>query len=45
LKLEGWMVSYHLKPLLKSGAVVASGSTSGRMIALPGQKRPAKEEP
>jgi hypothetical protein len=34
---------YHLKPLVTSGAVVATGSTSNRLISLAG-RRP-KEAP
>ena len=44
-KLERSAVSYHLRPLIKSGAVIATGSTNDRQVSLPPRSAAAKEAP
>ena len=46
LKLDRPVLTYQIKALLKSGAVVATGRGSrDRQFSLPGRSRPAKEVP
>lgn len=43
LKLRRPALTYQIKPLVKSGAVVATGATANRQFSLPGRGRAAKE--
>jgi len=45
VKLARPAVTYHLKPLIKSGAVIATGATLNRQFSLPPRSRAAKEAP
>jgi len=45
LKLRPPTLAYQLKPLLKSGVVLATGTTADRQFSLPPQSRAAKEAP
>jgi DNA-binding transcriptional ArsR family regulator len=45
VKLERPAVTYHLKPLIKSGAVIATGATNNRQYSLPPRSGAAKEAP
>jgi DNA-binding transcriptional ArsR family regulator len=45
LKLKRATLNYQLKPLLKSGAVLATGTTADRQFSLPPRSRAAKEAP
>ena len=45
LKLARPAVTYHLKPLIKSGAVIATGATLNRQFSLPPRSKAAKEAP
>lgn len=45
LKLEVSTVRYQVKPLIKSGAVIATGKTMNRQFSLPPRGRAAKEAP
>jgi DNA-binding transcriptional ArsR family regulator len=44
LKMPRPRLTHQLKPLLKSGAVIATGSTTTRQLSLPARSR-AKEAP
>ena len=45
LKLARPALTYQIKPLIKSGAVVATGHTGNRQFSLPSRSRAAKEAP
>jgi DNA-binding Lrp family transcriptional regulator len=45
LKIARPLLTYRLKPLIKSGAVVATGATMNRQFSLPPRSRAAKEAP
>jgi DNA-binding transcriptional ArsR family regulator len=45
LKLARARLTYQIKPLLKSGAVLATGATMNRQFSLPPRSRAAKEVP
>jgi DNA-binding Lrp family transcriptional regulator len=45
LKLARPALTYNIKPLLKSGAVIATGATMNRQFSLPPRSRAAKEAP
>jgi hypothetical protein len=45
LKLERPALTFQIKPLLKSGAVLATGATMNRQFSLPPRSRAAKEAP
>jgi predicted ArsR family transcriptional regulator len=45
VKLARPAVTYHLKPLIKSGAVIATGATLNRQVSLPPRSGAAKEAP
>lgn len=45
LKVSTATLRYQIKPLLKSGAVVATGITHSRQFSLPGRSTAAKEAP
>ncbi len=43
VKLQPAAVGYHMKRLIKSGAVIATGTTNNRQFSLPPRSRAAKE--
>src|SRR6185503_12671596 len=45
LKLERPAVTYHLKPLITRGTVIATGATLNRQFSLPPRSKAAKEAP
>jgi len=45
LKLSRATLTYQIKPLIKSGAVVATGATMNRQFSLPPRSKAAKEAP
>jgi DNA-binding MarR family transcriptional regulator len=45
LKLARATLTYQIKPLIKSGAVVATGATMNRQFSLPPRSKAAKEAP
>lgn len=45
VKLARPALTYHLKPLIKSGAVIATGATLNRQLSLPPRSGAAKEAP
>jgi len=45
LKMRRHALTYQLKPLITSGAVVATGTTRSRQFSLPPRSKAAKEAP
>jgi DNA-binding Lrp family transcriptional regulator len=45
LKLKRPALTYQLRPLIKSGAVIATGATMNRQLRLPPRSKAAKEAP
>jgi DNA-binding Lrp family transcriptional regulator len=45
VKLERPLLKYHVKLLLKSGRVIATGATMNRQFSLPPRSGAAKEAP
>lgn len=45
LDLNAATLRYQIKPLVKSGAVLATGKTADRQFSLPPRSRAAKEAP
>jgi len=45
IKVARPALTYNMKPLLKSGAVLATGATMNRQFSLPPRSRAAKEAP
>ena len=45
VKLARPALTYHMKRLIKAGAVIATGATLNRQFSLPGRSSAAKEAP
>ena len=45
VKMQRPALTYHLKPLITSGVVVATGATMNRQFSLPPRSKAAKEAP